>query len=128
MSASLLLNPLLARDANADVNRARENLRVSGARLRCNRISTDAPETGHNRPVSFLGGTAVLYQALWGRALPRLRRRGKPRLYGKSNVARGNGLLSRPLFPAEIHWLPLPGQPVLRAACPGCTPPCGSST
>ena len=37
----------------ADVKRARTVLRVSGARLRCNRISTDAPETGPNCPVFF---------------------------------------------------------------------------
>jgi hypothetical protein len=53
-ASSLLLNLLLARDASADVNAPAENLRASGARLRCNRISTDAYETGSNRPVSFL--------------------------------------------------------------------------
>jgi hypothetical protein len=70
MSASLLLNPFAgARCIYADVNRARENLRVSGARLGCNRISTDAPETGLNRPVSFLGGMLFCIRQMWGREI-----------------------------------------------------------
>jgi len=52
----LLLNALLARGAQADVNRVRQIYEPACAGWQCKRIAIGAFETGPNRPVSFLPG------------------------------------------------------------------------
>ena len=52
-ASSLLLNALLARDAQADANRARTNSEPVRRACDVTASQTDAPETGPNSPVSL---------------------------------------------------------------------------